>query len=283
MTGGPALRRGCSATWAPVSALRSVCANGSGSPAKPPFSAGASKPQTAANFLCPRRALTLAAVDIVGRGAHPRAVHAERSPGTPGELRATGRPDTVNGESSILLARGSTPYPAAAARPQVSRVQALPHSACSSSLRNCPPSGAPTPGTRSPPLAISHPSQTMWCQVPAPADRVLDVRVVVRLRWPTFPRYGQILPEGTGGSQRSLPSATHPPRADPSLSALGADVLTRGRDVMRHQRRAAGVTASATVTDEPPQPGKKAARAVSRQRTGDDFRGCGTHAIPPRQ
>ncbi len=50
---------------------------------------------------------------------------------------------------------------------------------------------------------------------------------------------------------------------------------------MRHQRGAAGVTPSATVTEEPPQPGKNAARAVSRQCTGDDVRGYGTHAIPP--
>ena len=128
------------------------------------------------------------------------------------------------------------------------------------------------------------PARPCGPRCPPPADRVLDVRVVVRLRWPTFPRYGQILPEGTWGHRgHFLPRLSPRPRADPSLSALGADMLTRGRDVMRHQRRAAGVTTSATVTDEPPQPGKKAARAVSRQRTGDDVRGCGTHAIPPRQ
>ncbi len=63
--------------------------------------------------------------------------------------------------------------------------------------------------------------------------------------------------------------------------ALGADMLTRGWDVMRHQRGAARVAASAAVTDEPPKPGKKAARTASRQRTKDDVRGCGTHASPP--
>ena len=62
---------------------------------------------------------------------------------------------------------------------------------------------------------------------------------------------------------------------------FGADMLTRGWDVMRHQRAAAGVAASATVTDEPPKAGKKAARPASRQLTEDDIRGCGTHASPP--
>lgn len=63
--------------------------------------------------------------------------------------------------------------------------------------------------------------------------------------------------------------------------ALRADMLTRGWDVMRHQRGAARIAASATVTDEPPKPRKKAARTASRQRTEHDVRGCGTHASPP--
>jgi len=49
---------------------------------------------------------------------------------------------------------------------------------------------------------------------------------------------------------------------------------------MRHERRAAGVTASATVTNEPTEPGEKAARTAGRQRTGDDVRGCGTQMSP---